>query len=142
MTQRRGGLAQQLLAVASAGVPANVFPPHIGGVVQVGSVLRWIDGVWSDPSLTYARQWFAAGVAIAGATASTYTPVAGDVGKAITVLTTGTNPSGKAAATLSAATAAIVGSGGSPTSSAGGGSLNNADHTDQNNAYLVAAMAA
>ncbi|MDH1271288.1 hypothetical protein N5C81_27200 [Rhizobium pusense] len=63
-------------------------------------------GTWSG-SPTYARQWFAAGVAISGATAATYVPVAGDVGKAIAVRVTATNDKGSVPVT-SAPTAAVV----------------------------------
>ncbi|QYW02594.1 whisker protein [Stenotrophomonas phage Marzo] len=88
--------------------PANTAVPTITGTAQEGQVLTSTNGTWTGtPTPTYTRQWKAGGVDIAGATAQTYTPVAGDVGKTITVAVTGTNSAGNATAT-SAATAAVV----------------------------------
>lgn len=88
--------------------PVNVGLPTITGTAQVGQVLTSTTGDWtSKTGITYARQWLAAGVAISGATAATYTPVAGDVGKAITHRVTATNANGATVA-VSAATAAVI----------------------------------
>lgn len=88
--------------------PANTAVPTITGTAQEGQVLTSTNGTWTGtPTPTFTRQWKAGGVDIAGATAQTYTPVAGDVGKTITVAVTGTNSAGNATAT-SAATAAVV----------------------------------
>ncbi len=92
--------------VNGIGSPVNSVVPAITGTAQVGQTLTSSTGTWSG-SPTYARQWFAAGVAISGATGATYFPVVGDVGKAITVRVTATNDKGSVAAT-SAPTAAIV----------------------------------
>ena len=92
--------------VNGIGSPVNSVVPAITGTAQVGQTLTSSTGTWSG-SPTYARQWFAAGVAISGATGATYVPVVGDVGKAITVRVTATNDKGSVPVT-SAPTAAVV----------------------------------
>lgn len=75
--------------------PLNTVLPAITGTAQVGQVLTVSNGTWtSKTSISYARQWLANGVVIAGATATTYTPVVGDVGKTITAVVTATNTNG------------------------------------------------
>jgi hypothetical protein len=65
-----------------ATVAANM--PSITGTLQVGQVLTSTNGTWAGTLPTFTRQWLrcsATGdqcVAIAGATATTYTPVAAD----------------------------------------------------------------
>lgn len=89
-------------------VPANTAAPSISGTAQVGQTLTAADGTWTGtPTPTLTRQWNADGTAISGATAATYVPVAGDIGKVITVTVTGTNSAGNANAT-SAGTAAVI----------------------------------
>lgn len=88
--------------------PANTVAPSITGTAQVGETLTVADGTWTGreaPSFRY--QWNADDVAITGATAKTYVPVADDVGKTITVTVTGANWKGSVSAT-SAATAAVI----------------------------------
>ncbi|QIK63240.1 hypothetical protein G7068_08545 [Leucobacter viscericola] len=58
-------------------------------------------GDW-NPAVQFSYQWLRDGVAITGATAKTYTPVAADAGKAITVELTGAAPNYKAATVTSA----------------------------------------
>lgn len=88
--------------------PANTVLPVITGTAQEGQVLTVSTGTWTGtPTPTYTRQWKADAVNISGATATTYTPVVGDVGKVITCTVTGTNSAGNASAT-SAATAAVI----------------------------------
>jgi len=88
--------------------PANTTPPAITGTAQVGEDLTVTPGTWTGvaaPDLTY--QWEADGTAIDGATGTTYTPVAGDVGAVITVTETARNWKGSASET-SAATSAVI----------------------------------
>lgn len=89
-----------------AAAPVNIFVPAIAGIAKVGDPLAAWSGQWSG-SPTVAYQWKADGTNIAGATELIYTPVAGDVGKELTVTVTGTNAAGTASAT-SAPTAAVV----------------------------------
>ncbi len=82
--------------------------PTITGTVKVGSVLTAVPGTWGPSPVTLAYQWKASGIAITGATASTYKPVAADAGKAITVTVTGTKAGYTTAAKTSVATAAVA----------------------------------
>jgi hypothetical protein len=75
--------------------PLCMVPPSISGTPAVASVLTCAPGTWAGkptPTLTY--QWQNGAVAIAGATATTYTVAAGDAGAAITCKVTGTNTYG------------------------------------------------
>lgn len=92
--------------VPAIGAPANTVAPGITGTAQVGQVLTRSTGTWSGTP-TYTQQWSADGVAIDGATASTYTPVVGDVGKVVTVAVTATED-GKSWTVVSAPTAAVI----------------------------------
>lgn len=89
-----------------SGTPRNTAKPAVSGVAQVGEVLTGDVGMWTA-NPTYARAWLADGVVISGATAATYTPVVGDVGKAITFRVTATANSNSTAAT-SGPTAAVI----------------------------------
>ncbi len=89
-------------------IPANTVAPAITGTAQVGQTLTVSNGTWTgNPTPTFTRQWKANGTNISGATATTYVPVVGDIGKTITCTVTGTNMVGSAQAT-SAATAAVI----------------------------------
>jgi hypothetical protein len=92
--------------VIGTGAPENSALPAISGTTQVGQTLTSTTGTWSG-SPTFTRQWNADGVAISGATAATYVPVEGNVGKVITVTVTATNDSGSVSAT-SDPTAAVI----------------------------------
>ena len=88
--------------------PVSTAAPAITGTARVGQTLTSTTGTWTGkPAPTLIRQWNAGGVAIPGATGATYVPVAGDVGKTITVTVTGRNWKGSASRT-STATAAVI----------------------------------
>ena len=99
-------------AFHSTSAPPPVAPtvttaPSIAGATAVGSVLTCTPGVYAGtPTPTITRQWKAAGTNIAGATALTYTTVAGDSGKAITCVETATNSAGSVPSTSNAITVA------------------------------------
>lgn len=94
--------------------PANTGAPTITGTAQEGQVLSASTGTWSGTApITYAYQWRRGGVAIAGATASTYPLAGADVGSTITVTVTATNSAGSASVT-SAATATVAAAGSAP----------------------------
>lgn len=82
--------------------------PTITGTAQVGSTLTAVPGTWTPASTTLAYQWLSAGTDIPGATATTYAPVAADVGKAISVRVTGSSPGLTSVSAVSAATAAVT----------------------------------
>lgn len=82
----------------AAAAPTNTLLPSISGVLTSGSLLTANEGLWTGaPSYTY--QWKRGGVDIAGATSKTYTLAAPDVGTGTSVVVTGTNSVGNAAAT-------------------------------------------
>jgi hypothetical protein len=100
-------------AVVTA-APVSVSPPAISGSATEGRTLTASGGSWSGypvPSLEY--QWERcnttgqACVAIAGATASSYTALSADVGGTLVTVVTATNIVGSAHAS-SAATAVVV----------------------------------
>ncbi|WP_427007081.1 hypothetical protein [Pseudarthrobacter sp. H2] len=62
--------------------------PTITGTARVGSTLTANAGTWSPAPVTLSYQWYRAGVAVTGATVSTYKLTAADLGKTITVKTT------------------------------------------------------
>lgn len=89
--------------------PVNTVAPAITGTPTVGQTLTVSNGTWSGvPNPTFTRQWYANGVAIAGATGATRVLAAGEQGKVITVVVTATNSAGSKTAT-SNATAAVAG---------------------------------
>ena len=92
--------------VPAIDAPTNTVAPAITGTAQVGQVLSGSTGTWTE-SPSFARQWLADGVAIEAATAATYTPVVGDVGKIIALRVTAT-ANGRTSAATSAPTAAVI----------------------------------
>ncbi|WP_221234700.1 hypothetical protein [Sphingomonas aerophila] len=87
--------------------PANTVAPSISGTAQQGQVLTASPGTWSGTSPSYAYAWLRNGTAISGATSSTYTLVAADVGTTIQVRVTASNSAGNATAT-SASTSSVA----------------------------------
>jgi Carboxypeptidase regulatory-like domain len=89
--------------------------PAISGTPAAGRKLTAAVHAWSPTPSSLGYQWYANSKAISGATASTYTLTAADVGRAITVTATGrlTAPAGSSGAPVthtsspSAATAAV-----------------------------------
>ena len=89
--------------------PVNTVAPAVTGTPTVGQTLTVTNGTWTGvPTPTYARQWYADGVAIAGATGTTRVLAAGEQGKVITVVVTANSLAGVKTAT-SNATAAVAG---------------------------------
>jgi hypothetical protein len=103
LTIKRSGTATPNAASA----PTNSVLPAIAGTVQVGQTLTVWPGVWANEPTSFTYAWKNEGVAIDGATASTYTLVVGDQGDNITVTVTATNSAGSANAT-SAETIAVA----------------------------------
>lgn len=82
-------------------IPANLMLPQIGtdGSPVVGeTVISW-QGAWSGSPATYAYQWKRGGVAIVGATGTTYTLVGADSGTNLSLSVTATNGAGSVTAT-------------------------------------------
>lgn len=98
---------------SSQSAPTNTTLPSIAGQPREGSTLTVSTGVWAGSTpMTFAYQWLRCApgpsqcAPIAGASASTYVPVAADVGSRLRAMVTATNAAGSASAT-SNATAAI-----------------------------------
>ncbi|MFD3998222.1 hypothetical protein [Streptomyces sp. NPDC058583] len=68
--------------------PKPTKVPSMSGATRVGSKVSAVVGTWSPAPTSYAYQWRANGVAIAGATGSSYIPSASVVGKKLTVTVT------------------------------------------------------
>jgi len=83
--------------------PQNTAPPQISGSAIRGQRVTCSDGTFSDTP-TFTRRWLRAGQPIAGATGTTYTLTADDVGRQITCRVTATGTNGS----TSADSAAIV----------------------------------
>ena len=91
------------------GTNAVVDPPVIsGGVAQVGRALTATSGTWAVTPSSIAYQWYASGVAIQGATSSSFTPSDAQLDQALTVQVT-VQAAGYASQTASSAvTPAVV----------------------------------
>lgn len=86
--------------------PVNTVAPAITGTPLVGQVLTVSNGTWTGTgTISYTRQWRADGVAISGATSSTYTVQSGDANKVISAVIAATDDEG--VRTASAAGVAI-----------------------------------
>ena len=82
--------------------PISLTLPTINGNTPVGSVLTTTPGTWAgDPVPVITRQWRRGGIAIAGATGTSYTTVEADEGEEITVAETATNAGGAVTRTSS-----------------------------------------
>jgi hypothetical protein len=95
-------------AVTVIGVaPVNTVAPVVSGGSGLGDVLTTTTGTWTGypASFTYAYQWRRNGSNIGGATASSYTIVAGDSAASITCLVTATNAEGSSAQASNGVTA-------------------------------------
>ncbi|MFJ4232821.1 hypothetical protein [Cellulosimicrobium cellulans] len=104
-----GYTARSATSAATAGVVrafVRTVVPVIAGTAQVTKTLTVRPGAWS-PAATFGYQWKRNGVAIPGATRSTYKLVAADQGKKITVTVTGKRAAWVTASRTSAATAAV-----------------------------------
>jgi hypothetical protein len=82
--------------------------PGISGTPQVGRTLTAVPGTWSPTPEVLAFQWFRSGTAIPGATGNTYTLLAADYGKTITLKVTGSKAGYPSTARTSTATTAVA----------------------------------
>ena len=110
------GNAETLTSAATAAVEAKANSPATGapavtGTAKVGETLTAdTSGISDADGLTnaaFSYQWQADGADLPGATDSSYTPVADDMGKAISVTVSFTDDAGNAETLTSAATAAV-----------------------------------
>ncbi|MFF2371948.1 hypothetical protein [Agromyces sp. NPDC058110] len=97
-------------STAGAAIAAGTFSaptPTISGTRAVGKTLTAVPGTWK-PTAAFSYQWKRAGVAIGGATKSTYVLTAADLGKSLTVTVTGRKGAYTTASKTSGGTAAIA----------------------------------
>lgn len=95
------------LDVTANPLPVNTVAPDISGTVQQGQILTTTNGTWSNTPTSYTRQWKRAdaadgtgNVTNVGAGNTTYTPVAGDVGKYLFCEVIASNANGAAPAAV------------------------------------------
>jgi surface antigen len=88
------------------GVLAATAPPTIAGTPQVGLQLSATTGAWS-PRASYTYRWRNTDGPIPGATTSTFTPTADQVGQPLWVTVTATRDGYRTARSTSVATAAV-----------------------------------
>ena len=99
---------------ATVGVPVNTAPPTISGSAAVGQTLTASPGSWSNSPTSYTYVWQRCNSTgsscspIGGATASTYTVQAADLGSTIRVAVTAMNSGGSSAPATSGATAVVT----------------------------------
>jgi len=93
------------LLASDEGPATNTAPPIVSGIARDGQLLTATTGTWDGtPTITYAYEWQRCDSAgalcapIAGATSSTYSLTAADVGSRVRVLVTATNDAGSASA--------------------------------------------
>lgn len=86
--------------LATVIAPLSVTVPVVSGAPAAGQVLSCARGVWdhAPPAATYAYQWKSAATNV-GTNVPTYTPVVGDITKAITCVVSATNTFGTTTAT-------------------------------------------
>jgi IPT/TIG domain len=101
-------------AFAEATSPTNVSPPTVSGTAEEGQKLTVTHGDWSNEPTAYSERWLlcnASGAdcaAIAGATGTSYTLTAGDVGSTIRVQETASNSAASGSPVISTQTAGVI----------------------------------
>ncbi len=89
VTKGSGRWPSGFIHFVDAKVVDNTRAPSITGTPQVGRPLTAAAGTWKPDTVRLSYQWLADGVAVAGATATTFTPTAEERGDVITVAVTG-----------------------------------------------------
>jgi hypothetical protein len=110
VTGAKSGYTTKAASSASAVVANGTLTgatPTITGTTKVGSTLTARAGTWAPTPVTLSHQWLRNGVAISGATATTYKLTSTDKGKRISVRVTGSKTGYNTLTQTSTATAAI-----------------------------------
>jgi subtilase family serine protease len=108
------GSPHGLGAFATAGSPVESALPTLSGTAEQGQALGVSHGTWTNSPTSYAEQWLecsSSGTSCAeikGATGSSYTLLAGNVGKTIRVQEIATNGTASGSPAVSAASAAVI----------------------------------
>jgi predicted secreted protein len=91
------------ITYTAAAVPSNTLLPAVIGTPQVGVALTAFNGNWTNAPTAFTYQWQEyitdTWTNISGATAATYTPVVGSVGRPLRVIVTAVNTAGSTPAT-------------------------------------------
>jgi hypothetical protein len=82
--------------------------PQVSGRPVVGSTLTAAPGTWGPAPVTLSYQWLRSGVAVPGATGTTYPVTAADLGATLSVRVTGAKTGYTTVAKVSVATAAVA----------------------------------
>ncbi|BBH65593.1 hypothetical protein ACTI_22780 [Actinoplanes sp. OR16] len=101
-------VATKAFTIAWQAKPVAAKKPSISGTIAVGDVLKAAPGAWSPAANSYAYQWAANGVAIKGATGSSYTIPASLLGKRLTVTVTAKRTGHYPGTATSASTVAVA----------------------------------
>lgn len=87
--------------------PVNTALPSVAGTAAAGQALTCSPGSWSGAP-TFAFRWLRDGAAVSGATSTSYSLVAADLGTAVQCQVTATNVAGEAVATSAAVSPPLV----------------------------------
>ena len=82
--------------------------PKITGTARIGLVLTVSPGAWGPAPVTLTYQWFRAGIAVPGATGTSYTLTAADNSKTLSVRVTGNKAGYTSASATSSPTGAVT----------------------------------
>jgi hypothetical protein len=127
ITYQTTGEPQTVIATALGKVPVNTIPPGISGTTTEGQALGDVPGTWEGSPTFFSYQWERCNTvgaecqAITGATSSSYTLTAADVGSEIRVQETGINGEGAGNPAVSDPTRAVAAAGGGGGAPPGGG---------------------
>jgi surface antigen len=102
-----GGWPTGFIHLTDESVKATAVPT-VSGTPKVDTALTASAGKWNLTGATYTYQWLANGVAISGATRSTYTPTAKQLAMKLTVKVNAAKSGYRTGTTVSAATAAVA----------------------------------
>ncbi|WP_028048562.1 hypothetical protein [Cellulomonas sp. URHD0024] len=104
----RSSVTSAATAAVSPGTIMRTAKPTVAGAAKVGTKLTATPGTWSPAGTTPAYQWLRGGVAISGATSSTYTLAAADLGTAVSVRVTALKIGYTSVTATSATTATVL----------------------------------
>lgn len=80
-----GPLSLEVSPLSATAGPAALTVPSVTGSAKVGGTLTATAGTWDVAGTTPSYQWLREGTPIAGATTSSYRPVAADAGRVLSV---------------------------------------------------------
>lgn len=107
ITRAGGGWPTGFIHLADEAVKSTA-PPAITGTPKVDQSLALTPGSWNRAGVTYKYQWLSGGQPISGATGTTYTPTAAQVGGTFAVKVTASKAGFKPGTATSPASAATV----------------------------------